>query len=149
MELAVGLMLILLGALNLTGVLRWIQERYGAQTATEDLGSYHTWRPLLIGIVHGLAGSAAVALLVMATISDPWWATAYLLIFGAGTIAGMMLITGAIAMSLSYASSKFAGWNRGMGIASGVLSMAFGLFLSYQIGFVDGLFTSHPNWTPR
>ena len=149
MELAVGLMLILLGALNLTGVLRWIQERYGARTASEDLGSYHTWRPLAIGIVHGLAGSAAVALLVMATISDPWWATAYLLIFGAGTIAGMMLITGAIAMSLAYASSKFAGWNRGMGIASGVLSVAFGLFLSYQIGFVDGLFTSHPNWTPR
>jgi H+/gluconate symporter-like permease len=86
---------------------------------------------------------------VMATITDPWWATAYLLIFGAGTIAGMMLITGAIAMSLAYASSKFAGWNRRMGIASGVLSMAFGLFLSYQIGFVDGLFTGHPNWTPR
>ncbi len=149
MELAVGLMLILLGVLNLTGVLRWFQERFSGQTTQENLGAYNTWRPLAIGIVHGLAGSAAVALLVMATISNPWWATGYLLIFGAGTIAGMMLITGAIAMSLNYATSKFSGWNRGMGIASGLLSMGFGLFLSYQIGFVDGLFTSHPQWTPR
>jgi len=149
MELAVGLMLILLGVLNLSGVLRWFHERFGGQSRPESLGAYHTWRPLVIGIVHGLAGSAAVALLVMATITNPWWATGYLLVFGGGTIAGMMLITGAIAMSLNYASSKFESWNRGMGIASGVLSMAFGLFLSYQIGFVDGLFTSHPQWTPR
>jgi len=149
MELAVGLMLILLGVLNLTGVLHWFHDRFSGQTTHASLGAYHTWRPLVIGIVHGLAGSAAVALLVMTTIPNPWWATGYLLIFGAGTIAGMMLITGAIAMSLDYASSKFESWNRGMGIASGVLSMAFGLFLSYQIGFVDGLFTSHPQWTPR
>jgi hypothetical protein len=32
---------------------------------------------------------------------------------------------------------------------SGLLSLGFGLFLSYQIGFVDGLFTSHPNWSPH
>ena len=153
MELAVGVMLIVLGILNLTGALSWFQQKFGGQTAAEKLGSYNTWRPLLIGVVHGLAGSAAVALLVMATINNPWWATAYLLIFGTGTIAGMMLITSAIAVSLNFASAKasnkFAGWNRGMGIASGVLSMAFGLFLSYQIGFVNGLFTSHPQWIPR
>jgi uncharacterized membrane protein (DUF441 family) len=66
-----------------------------------------------------------------------------------GTIAGMMLITVALALPFSYAGSRFAGMNRGLVTASGLLSLCFGLFVSYQIGFVDGLFTSHPNWTPR
>ena len=49
-------------------------------------GVYQCVRPLVIGIVHGLAGSAAVALLVLSTIHSPLWATVYLLIFGAGTM---------------------------------------------------------------
>jgi high-affinity nickel-transport protein len=36
-----------------------------------------------------------------------------------------------------------------MGIASGLLSLAFGLFIVYQMGFVNGLFTRHPTWVPR
>jgi len=55
------------------------------------LGWFHSLRPLLVGIVHGLAGSAAVALLVLGTIRSPRWAIFYLLLFGLGTIAGMML----------------------------------------------------------
>jgi len=96
-----------------------------------------------------LAGSAAVALLVLTTIHDPRWGVFYLLIFGVGTIAGMMLITVALALPFSYAGSRFAWVNRGLVTTSGLLSLCFGLFVSYQIGFVDGLFTSHPNWTPR
>ena len=63
---------------------------------------YQTLRPIVIGIVHGLAGSAAIALLVLPIIRDPIWAMAYLLIFGIGTIAGMMLITAAIAVPVTY-----------------------------------------------
>jgi ABC-type nickel/cobalt efflux system permease component RcnA len=188
MELAVAAMLILLGILNLTGALRWLQEKLtsnsrvtsagdshndrdlvstqrcnsGAQGQAEgaesrfwldrmlkSVGLYNVLRPLMIGIVHGLAGSAAVALLVMTTIRDPWWAITYLLLFGLGTIIGMMLITAAIAMPFAYTGRKFSRWNRGMAVASGLMSLGFGLLLSYQIGFVDGLFSSHPQWTPR
>jgi high-affinity nickel-transport protein len=46
------------------------------------LGPYQIVRPIVIGVVHGLAGSAAVALLVLATIRDPLWAIGYLLLFG-------------------------------------------------------------------
>lgn len=113
------------------------------------MGLYDVLRPLVIGLVHGLAGSAAVALLVMTTIHDPWWAIAYLLLFGVGTIAGMMLITAVIAMPIAFTGKRFAGWNRGMAVASGMLSLGFGLFLSYQIAVVDGLFAAHPRWTPR
>jgi ABC-type nickel/cobalt efflux system permease component RcnA len=113
------------------------------------LGLYQMIRPLAVGIVHGLAGSAAVALLVLTTIRDPRWAIAYLLVFGVGTIAGMMLITAAIALPFSYTSTRFAALNGTLRIASGVLSLAFGLFLAYRFGFAGGLFSSHPLWTPH
>ncbi len=101
---------------------------------------YRAIRPIIIGIVHGLAGSAAVALLVLPIIKDPIWAMAYLLVFGVGTIAGMMLITAAIAVPVTY-TTRFNFFHRHLGTAAGVLSLGFGLFLVYQIGFIDGLFT--------
>jgi high-affinity nickel permease len=201
MEFSVGLMLILLGVLNLTGALAWITDKFSpahpkvegshahlhehdaklhihwhthagesqhhgesmapprwfdksAANAVQSggssikLGLFHTLRPLFIGLVHGLAGSAAVALLVLSTIHNPRWAVLYLLIFGIGTVAGMMLITAVISLPFSFAGYKFAWLNKGLIVGSGVLSLAFGVFVCYQIGFVDGLFTSHPNWTP-
>jgi hypothetical protein len=113
------------------------------------MGAYTVFRPLIVGLVHGLAGSAAVALLVMSTIHDSWWAIAYLLLFGVGTVAGMVVITTLIAMPFTLTGSKFSRLNQGMGIASGLISVGFGLFLSFQIGIVDGLFTGHVNWIPR
>jgi hypothetical protein len=101
---------------------------------------YRLLRPVIVGIVHGLAGSAAVALLVLPVIRDPMWAMIYLLVFGVGTIAGMMLITAAIAAPITYSANRFRAFNRYVGAAAGVLSLIFGLFLVYQIGFVDGLF---------
>lgn len=101
---------------------------------------YRILRPIIVGVVHGLAGSAAVALLVLPVIRDPMWALLYLLIFGVGTIAGMMLITAAIAAPITYSANRFQLFNRYVGAAAGMLSLIFGLFLFYQIGFVDGLF---------
>lgn len=101
---------------------------------------YRAIRPLVIGIVYGLAGSAAVALLVLPIIQRPLWALSYLLVFGFGTIAGMMLMTATIAVPITY-STRFHFFHRHFGTAAGVLSVGFGLFLAYQIGFVEGLFT--------
>jgi High-affinity nickel-transport protein len=126
-----------------------VEPKFRLDRILHTVGLYNVFRPLAIGIVHGLAGSAAVALLVMTTIRDPWWAITYLVLFGIGTIAGMMIITAVIAIPFAFTVRRFSGWNRGMAVASGLLSLGFGLFLSYQIGFVDGLFSSHPQWTPR
>ena len=98
-------------------------------------------RPLVVGIVHGLAGSAAVALLVLTAISDPWWGMLYLFLFGVGTVAGMMLLTAAIAAPMVYSVQRFPRFNAYLRVASGLLSLGFGLFLIYYIGYVDGLLT--------
>ena len=103
----------------------------------------------MVGLIHGLAGSAAVALLVLTTITDPRWALAYLMLFGIGTIVGMMLITVVVAAPMTYASRRLAHVERHLRVASGLLSLAFGLFLVYHIGFVSGLFTGHASWTPH
>jgi sulfite exporter TauE/SafE len=161
-------MLILLGVLNLSGLTKWLghSRSHGDHSmphshSTEEgslrrldgffgrMTLYQIIRPLLIGIVHGLAGSAAVALLVLATIRQPSWAIIYLLVFGIGTIAGMMLITSAIAVPFTYTNRRFANLNSGLRIATATLSLGFGLFITYQIGFVNGLFTAHPIWKPH
>jgi ABC-type nickel/cobalt efflux system permease component RcnA len=162
MEFCVALMLILLGVLNLTGVLGWITERFTPMrripATSQDLfvdrmigklGLYQTIRPLVVGLVHGLAGSAAVALLVLSTIKSPLWSTAYLLVFGFGTMLGMMLMTAAISIPLVYSGKRFLKINRHLTAISGVASMAFGIFLVYHIGFVDGLFTAQVHWIPQ
>jgi high-affinity nickel-transport protein len=112
-------------------------------------GAYQLLRPLVVGLVHGLAGSAAVVLLVLATIRDPWWAVGYLLVFGVGTIAGMMLVTAAVAVPFAATAGRFAWLNRHLATASGVLSLAFGVWMAYQIGVVDGLFSADPYWSPE
>jgi hypothetical protein len=90
-----------------------------------------------------------VALLGLGTIRSPRWAIFYLLLFGLGTIAGMMLLTLAFAVPLTLAGKRFAWISRSMIAGTGVLSLAFGVVVAYHIGFVDGLFTSHPSWTPH
>jgi high-affinity nickel-transport protein len=112
-------------------------------------GAYQLLRPLVVGLVHGLAGSAAVVLLVLATIRDPWWAVGYLLVFGVGTIAGMMLVTAAVAVPFAATAGRFAWLNRHLATASGALSLAFGVWMAYQIGVVDGLFSADPHWSPE
>jgi sulfite exporter TauE/SafE len=161
LELSVGVMLIVLGVLNLTGALKRITESVtpagvpasrtnaGGLDRPAGLGVYHLVRPLIVGIVHGLAGSAAVVLLVLTTIKDPAWSVGYLVVFGVGTIVGMMLITMALAVPFTQAKQRFGRLNEGLRIASGVISVAFGLFLAYRIGVVDGLFTGTPRWTPQ
>jgi ABC-type nickel/cobalt efflux system permease component RcnA len=161
MEFSVGLMLILLGVLNLTGVMqlltRYLTRSEKPLEKAENLidrsmghfGVYQCVRPLVMGCVHGLAGSAAVALLVLSTIHSPVWATMYLLIFGAGTMVGMMCMTAVMAVPLAYAGDRFGSLSRFFSVASGVVSVCFGFFLVYQLGFLGGLFTSHPQWTPH
>jgi hypothetical protein len=131
MEFCVALMLMVLGYLNLT-------------TRGPITGAASQLRPFLVGVVHGMAGSAAATLLILPFIDSAAGAVLYLGVFGLGTIAGMMMVTVAIAAPAIFAGDRLDGLQRGMRVASGAVSLAFGAYLGYKIGFVDGLFT-----TPR
>jgi hypothetical protein len=93
--------------------------------ALGKIGVYQYLRPLLVGIIHGLAGSASVALLVMTTIRDSRWAIAYLLLIGVGTIQGMMLITLGVASTFRMVVGRRQSASHKLAMASGLLSMAF------------------------
>lgn len=183
LELSVGVMLIVLGAITLAGVIRRAREGalpdehgharphshahpHGDYVHTHPhshqpeihphppdqtplarldrrlggLALYELIRPLVVGVVHGLAGSAAVALLVLAAIGDAGWAVLYLLLFGLGTVVGMMLVTAIIAWPFRYSASRMTRFNTGLRVAAGVVSVGFGLLLAYRIGIVEGLF---------
>lgn len=141
LEMAVALMLILLGAVNL---------RAGAAASSGPPPAARTgWRPLAIGVVHGLAGSAAIALLMLTTIRDRLWAFFYLALFGAGTVAGMILMTAAMSVPLALASRRAGALERRVARLTGTLSLGFGLVLAYRLGIGGGLFTGAPHWTPR
>jgi hypothetical protein len=131
-EMLVALMLIGLGGWTLSG---------------RRIGHSHSFtRPIAVGFVHGLAGSAFVALLVLAAI--PGWVAqlAYLALFGLGTVGGMALITAGIAVPVSRAKGNV---QKGIRLAAGVASIACGLILAHRVGVVDGLFAATPSWTPK
>ena len=190
MELAVGVMLIVLGLTNLrdifrllgrgaarpegaTGIVHSHPHSHGDYIHTHPhrhdpeahphrpdqtpvawldrafvgLRPYQLARPLLVGVVHGLAGSAAVALLVLAAIENPKWSMLYLLVFGGGhgcrDDADHPGDRGAVRLQQARAQVR-----RRAPDSSGLVSVAFGCLLTYQIGFVNGLFTGYPHWTP-
>lgn len=74
----------------------------------------------------------------------------YLLLFGAGTVGGMMLITMVLAAPFAFRWSKLPRFNWQLRVASGLISFGFGLLLIYEIGFTDGgLSTGTPTWQPH
>jgi high-affinity nickel-transport protein len=113
--------------------------------------AFYAWlRPFAVGLVHGLAGSAAVALMVLSIIREPVAALGYLLLFGLGTIVGMMLITLILSVPFAFTAINLLKFNWRLRVASGLVSFVFGVVLIYGIGFAEGgLFTDAPIWEPR
>lgn len=134
-EFVVGMVLIVLGVANLL-------SRGDAPPRQS------TARPLVVGMVHGLAGSAAVALLVLAAVRDPRWAVGYLLLFGIGTIVGMMAVTTAIAVPATLAAGRVGVVRRYLVLASGAASVVFGVMIAIELTG-NGLFSATPIWTPH
>jgi high-affinity nickel-transport protein len=140
MEFAVALALIVVGLLNL---------RHPHAATPRDERVTPAWRAFGVGLVHGLAGSAAVALLVLATVKDARWGVFYLLVFGLGTLTGMTLVTTSFAAPLSLAASRWPAFGRSARLVTGAGSVAFGLWLVWQIGWTQGLFGVAPHWDPH
>lgn len=97
-------------------------------------------RPLLVGIIHGLAGSAAIALLVLGSISDASTGFLYLGIFSVGTIIGMTALTTLLGIPIVAGSKKIARFDHTVTLIAGCVSILYGLYFGYHIGVTEGLF---------
>src|SRR5215471_1720955 len=101
LEFVVAVMLIILGVRLMTTVhTRWHEHHHDFTWQRFGL------RPLLVGIVHGTAGSAALTLLVLSTISSTMSGLLYMLIFGIGSMLGMLAISLILALPFRVASDR-------------------------------------------
>lgn len=96
-------------------------------------------RPLVIGLVHGLAGSAGLMLLVLPTIESRPVGLLYIVIFGVGSIAGMMLMSFLVSLPLQLTALHFNRANVWLRCLAGLFSIGFGLWIVYEKGFADNL----------
>lgn len=156
LELCVALMLIGLG-LNVFykllkgGAPHVHRHQHGARahshphfhTDIDEARSHHGFklgaRPLFIGMVHGLAGSAGLFLLGVAAIQSVGGKFAYLALFGIGSIGGMMLMSSLLSLPAYFTAARFAGAYRAVRLLAGCFSFGFGLWMIYEIGYVKGL----------
>jgi high-affinity nickel permease len=121
-----------------------LHDESTAHTHQDSNGTHHNLtlsaRPLIVGMIHGLAGSGALMLLVLSTISSPAVGLTYILIFGIGSIGGMMLMSMLVSLPIQLTAKRFTHAELVMRGLVGLFSLCFGLFMVYEIGFVQGLF---------
>lgn len=142
LELAVAFMLVGLGV---RAIVRAVREgRRGAVAAHSHSGAHHThvapdgghvhvgattlaWRPLAIGVIHGLAGSGGLTALVFAELPSDGARIIYMVLFGAGSVAGMALASGLAGMSLARIA-RAPDTMRRLGAVAGALSIIVGVW---------------------
>jgi hypothetical protein len=138
LELLVGIVLVALGVSNLHS----LRTGGRAHASSPDHGHGAPLGPLrrafLVGLVHGLAGSAAVAILALAAMPGPAAAIVYLAIFSLGTIVGMVAISLGVGAPLALASGRSRA-QRWIVAGSGAVSLGLGLWLVWKIGVVEGV----------
>lgn len=128
LEFGVALMLVGLGLLAL------LRRRAPRQSSPV--------KPLLVGVVHGLAGSAVLALLLIGSTTSALAAALYLVCFCAGTIAGMAAMSALFALPSRLNPQRALTLHAGVRVAAGVASVAIGLALAHRVGVEEGLFAA-------
>jgi ABC-type nickel/cobalt efflux system permease component RcnA len=109
------------------------QTRHEAQRAHTHAVARVGLKPILIGAVHGLAGSGALTLLILAQIESRWQGLLYLAVFGLGSIVGMLLMSGLIGLPFALTSRKLTTVHHRLQTAAAVVSLAFGFWYAYGL----------------
>lgn len=108
--------------------------RHAASPHSHSHASGMPWRALVVGLMHGMAGSAALVVLTAAALQSPLWGVIYILVFGVGSMIGMALLTAAIAVPLTYTARSLTWANRGLQGIIGVLTVALGITIVADTG---------------
>ncbi len=90
-------------------------------------------RALLVGMVHGMAGTAALVLLTLQTLHDPWLGMLYILLFGAGSILGMGMVSAIIALPLQQAGHRLTRWHAALQYVIGIVTLGYGLYIAWHL----------------
>jgi hypothetical protein len=90
-------------------------------------------KPILIGAMHGLAGSGALTLLILTQIESTWRGLLFLAVFGVGSIAGMLLMSGLIGLPFALTSRNLTAVHHRLQTAAAVASLAFGFWYAYRL----------------
>jgi ABC-type nickel/cobalt efflux system permease component RcnA len=90
------------------------------------------WKPVLIGMMHGLAGSGALMLLVLTQISSALLGFLYVATFGVGSIVGMLLMSGLIGLPFAFSSRKLTHFHQGLQTLAAIFSICFGIWYAYK-----------------
>ena len=161
LELAVGVLLVALGAdvlyrvwrdrihfhahRHADGVEHIHAHSHRGESAPHDAARHEhrharslPGRALLVGMVHGMAGSAALILLSLEAFGSPAWGVVYIAIFGLGSILGMAVLSAAIAVPLRLTSRRLTRVYGGLSATIGLATMLLGGYIVYRIGSVPG-----------
>ncbi|MEW6297080.1 MAG: urease accessory protein UreH [Thermodesulfobacteriota bacterium] len=153
LECLVGMVLVALGLATLSD--GWRKKVHARVPAGDEHPHFHTHaasvprhpqtlrlgvRPLLVGMVHGLAGSAALMLLVFATLPSVGLGVVYISLFGCGSILGMGVVSLLLGLFFSLATDRLRAAQQGLQWAVGAVSTACGAWIVIEIGFIQGLF---------
>jgi ABC-type nickel/cobalt efflux system permease component RcnA len=91
-------------------------------------------RPLIVGMIHGLAGSGALMLLVLSTIRQPLMALGYVVVFGLGSTGGMMVMSALVGLPAILTAQRFARANIILRAVAAGFSVVLGCVITYQLG---------------
>lgn len=160
LEFGVGVMLLVLGLNVLRRLLRGgylhfhahehgervhVHPHIHGRREKDEPDTHHGFsfspRALIIGMIHGLAGSAGLMLVMIPTIESRAVGLLYILFFGVGSIGGMMLMSFLVSLPFHLTAARFNRFNYALQSLAGLFSIGLGLFIIYEKGFTEGLFS--------
>lgn len=143
LEFLVGIMLVYLGIISMLSIRKTREHshhhKHGDIHNPGIVKKAPYYKSLFIGFVHGLAGSAAMVLLTMSTVHSVWQGALYILVFGLGTVTGMLIFTTIIGIPFILSMKRVVS-TRALIFTTGAVSIIFGFYYMYNLGVNDGLF---------
>jgi len=155
LEFAVGVMLVVMGGYVLwqlwrdrihfhghvhDGVMHFHAHSHRGESMPHKQSAHEhehgfRWRTLLVGLIHGMAGSAALLVIAMSQVNNPVYGLLYLILFGLGSMIGMGVLSAVIAVPLAISARSLTWANRTLQVVVGMVTVGIGASTIYATMF--------------